>query len=171
MKELLAVIDMQNDFINGALGTAEAENIVEGVCEKIRCFEGDIVCTRDTHTEKYTDTLEGKNLPVVHCVKGTQGWQINSDVYKAAIERNAVIIDKPSFGSIELAEFAKNGGYKKVTLIGLCTDICVISNALLLKAYSPEVPVLVIKDLCAGVTEQSHQNAVSAMKMCQIEIL
>lgn len=171
MKELLAVIDMQNDFINGALGTAEALSIVQNVCGKIRSFKGDVVCTRDTHSENYNNTLEGKNLPVVHCVKDSNGWQINSDVYKAASEKNAVIIDKPSFGSIELAEFAKNGGYEKITLIGLCTDICVISNALLLKAYLPEIPVAVIKNLCAGVTEKSHENAISAMKMCQIEIL
>ncbi|MCI1931534.1 MAG: cysteine hydrolase [Clostridia bacterium] len=171
MKELLAVIDMQNDFINGALGTPQAENIVNDVCEKIRDFKGDIVCTRDTHGRNYLNTLEGKKLPVVHCIKDTDGWQLNSDVYKAAVEKKASIIDKPSFGSIELAEFAKNGGYDKVILIGLCTDICVISNALIIKAYLPEVPVAVIKNLCAGVSEQSHENAVSAMEMCQIEIL
>jgi nicotinamidase-related amidase len=171
LKNLLAVIDMQNDFIDGSLGTDEAKEIVKRVCDKINDFEGDIVFTRDTHFENYLETQEGRKLPVKHCIKGSHGWQIKENVYAAAKGREKAVIDKPTFGSVELAQLAKNENYDKITLIGLCTDICVISNAMLLKAYMPEKSIEVIASLCAGVTPQSHENALNAMKMCQIEVL
>lgn len=171
MKKLLVVVDMQEDFISGALGTKEAQAIVPAVVEKIAAFEGDVVYTRDTHTEQYLDTAEGKKLPVVHCVKGTPGWQIHPEVLKAGAGKTAAIIDKPTFGSAELGELAENGGYDAIELIGLCTDICVISNALYLKARLWETPIAVDKACCAGVTPASHENALAAMVMCQIDIL
>lgn len=171
MKKLLIVIDMQTDFISGALGTKEAEAIVPAVVEKIASFDGDIVYTRDTHTEQYLNTAEGKKLPVVHCVKDTQGWQIHPEVLKAGEGKTAAVIDKPTFGSLELSDFAAAGQYDSIELIGLCTDICVISNALCLKARLWETPISVWKDCCAGVTPASHENALAAMTMCQIDIL
>ncbi len=170
MKELLVVVDMQKDFIDGSLGTKEAQAIVEPVCEKIRSFNGDVIYTRDTHGENYLDTLEGKNLPVKHCIKDTEGWQIQKDIYEAGSGKTLCVIDKPVFGSVELTEIAFIGRYEKVTLIGLCTDICVVTNALLLKTKLKEIPVAVIENLCAGVTPQSHKAAVETMKMCQVII-
>ena len=170
MKELLVVVDMQKDFIDGSLGTKEAQAIVEPVCEKIRSFNGDVIYTRDTHGENYLDTLEGKNLPVKHCIKDTEGWQIQKDIYEAGSGKTLCVIDKPVFGSVELTEIAFIGRYEKVTLIGLCTDICVVTNALLLKTKLKEIPVAVIEKLCAGVTPQSHKAAVETMKMCQVII-
>lgn len=170
MKKLLIVIDMQEDFISGALGTKEAEGIVPAVIQKITNFNGDVVYTRDTHSEGYLDTAEGKKLPVVHCVKDTLGWQIHPEVFQAGQGKTAAIIDKPTFGSMELADFAAAGQYDSIELLGLCTDICVISNALCLKARLWETPIVVWKDCCAGVTPASHENALSAMTMCQIDI-
>jgi len=170
MKKLLIVVDMQEDFISGALGTKEAEAIVPAVVEKIAAFDGDVVYTRDTHTGQYLDTAEGKKLPVVHCVKGTPGWQIHPEVLKAGEGKTVAVIDKPTFGSAELGDFATAGQYESIELIGLCTDICVISNALYLKACLWETPIAVWKDCCAGVTPDSHANALSAMTMCQIDI-
>ena len=171
MKKLLVVVDMQEDFISGALGTKEAEAIVPAVVEKIAAFDGDVVYTRDTHTEHYLDTAEGKKLPVIHCVKGTQGWQIHPEVEKAGDGKTVAVIDKPTFGSVELGDFAAAGNYDSIELVGLCTDICVISNALCLKSRLWETPIAVCKDCCAGVTPASHENALSAMSMCQIDIL
>lgn len=169
-KHVLAVIDMQNDFIDGALGTKEAEAIVENVAAQIRDFEGEVVYTRDTHFEGYLGTQEGKRLPVPHCIKDTEGWQIREQV-RQACAGDVKIFDKPAFGSVELAEYLKDmPDLESVTLIGLCTDICVISNALLIKAFLPEVTVKVNADCCAGVTPESHKNALEAMKMCQVEI-
>ena len=170
MKELLVVVDMKKDFIDGSLGTKEAQAIVEPVCEKIRSFNGDVIYTRDTHGENYLDTLEGKNLPVKHCIKDTEGWQIQKDIYEAGSGKTLCVIDKPVFGSVELTEIAFIGRYEKVTLIGLCTDICVVTSALLLKTKLKEIPVAVIENLCAGVTPQSHKAAVETMKMCQVII-
>lgn len=170
-KNVLAVIDMQNDFIDGALGTKEAEAIVENVAAQIRDFEGEVIYTRDTHFEGYLDTQEGKKLPVPHCIKDTEGWQIRERV-RQACEGEAKIFDKPAFGSVELAAYLKNmTDLESVTLIGLCTDICVISNALVIKAFLPEVTVKVNADCCAGVTPESHRNALEAMKMCQVEVV
>lgn len=171
MKKLLVVVDMQADFISGALGTREAEAIVPAVVKKIAAFDGDVVYTRDTHTADYLDTAEGKKLPVVHCVKGTGGWQIHPEVWKAGDGKTVAVIDKPTFGSMELGDFAGAGQYDAIELIGLCTDICVISNALCLKARLWETPIAVCRDCCAGVTPASHENALAAMTMCQIDIL
>lgn len=162
---------MQNDFIDAALGTAEAVAILPKVKEKIDLYRknGDtVVFTRDTHGENYMDTLEGKNLPVPHCISGSDGWQINSTLDVS----DSVIIDKPTFGSFILAEYVSSlPDLEKIEIIGLCTDICVISNAMLIKAKLPEIPLLVDSSCCAGVTPESHQNALNAMKMCQIEII
>ncbi len=170
MRKVLLVIDMQNDFIDGALGTAEAVAIVDRVAEEIGKYPPEnVFATRDTHPENYLDTQEGRNLPVVHCVKGTAGWQLNEKI--ANVLAGAQIVDKPTFGSVALAEkmaeMAQNEALD-ITLVGLCTDICVVSNALLLKAFLPETPVRVIADCCAGVTPQSHAAALETMKMCQV---
>lgn len=167
----LIVVDMQNDFIDGALGTKEAVAIVPAVKEKIKNFDGRIIFTRDTHEADYLSTQEGKNLPVEHCVRGTGGWQINAEL--EALRKNEAI-DKPSFGSVELAQMLKAENEKEniesIELIGLCTDICVISNAMLIKAFLPEIPVEVDASCCAGVTPESHQRALDAMAVCQIKI-
>ena len=168
--KLLVVIDMQNDFIDGALGTAEAVAIVDKVAEKIRTARAEgteVWFTRDTHSESYMETQEGRNLPVPHCIRGTAGWEISPKLEVA----DSVVIDKPTFGSMELAEKATSlEGLESAELVGLCTDICVISNAMLLKARLPELPVKVDASCCAGVTPASHLNALSAMKMCQIAV-
>ena len=173
--KVLVVVDMQNDFVDGALGTKEACAIVPDVVKMIEEFDGKIVATRDTHMEDYMDSQEGKNLPVIHCVKGTDGWKINSEIQKALDERQAVVIDKPTFGSVELGEYVRKlereEPVEEILLIGVCTDICVISNALLLKAYLPEMPVKVAASCCAGVTPEQHAQALEAMKPCQIEIV
>lgn len=170
-KNVLAVIDMQNDFIDGALGTKEAEAIVEKVATQIRDFEGEVVYTRDTHFEDYLNTQEGKKLPVKHCIEETDGWQIREELRKLQGD-DTRIFDKPTFGSVELAQYLKKmEDLQSVMLIGLCTDICVISNAIVIKAFLPEVTVQVNADCCAGVTPQSHRNALEAMKMCQVEIV
>lgn len=170
MKNVLVVVDMQKDFIDGALGTKEAVAIVDNVAEAIRSFDGEVIFTRDTHFDNYMETQEGRNLPVPHCIKGTEGWQIDKKL--ASLRTDGMkVFDKPTFGSVELAAYLKeNKELEQVTLIGLCTDICVISNALLIKANLPEVEVTVIEKCCAGVTPQSHKNALEAMKMCQIKI-
>ncbi|WP_066715952.1 cysteine hydrolase family protein [Clostridium sp. Marseille-P299] len=174
MNNLLLVIDMQNDFIDGSLGTNEAKLIVSNVVDKIKNFQGNVVFTRDTHTNEYLNTMEGKNLPVLHCVKDTAGWQLNNKIEEIAKERKSLIIDKPSFGSLELVNEIKklqNEAFDKIELIGLCTDICVISNALILKAAFPECDIVVDSSCCAGVTKESHQNALEAMKMCQVTVI
>ena len=172
MRNILVVVDMQNDFIDGSLGTKEAQAIVDNVVAEIANYDpADIFVTRDMHPENYLDTQEGKNLPVVHCVKNTKGWEINEKIAKAL--KNAEIIDKPTFGSKILAEKIAVIAEKEdieVTLIGLCTDICVVSNALLIKAYVPEIPVRVIASCCAGVTPESHEAALKTMAMCQVKV-
>ncbi|MCC8044030.1 MAG: cysteine hydrolase [Clostridiales bacterium] len=172
--KVLVVVDMQNDFIDGALGTKEAVSIVERVRGKIDQYienEDAVIYTRDTHSEAYLQTQEGRNLPVVHCVKGTPGWDISKQVYV----EGCMVVDKPSFGSLSLPEAVKNcavdSAVESIELIGLCTDICVISNAMILKAAFPEVPIAVDASCCAGVTPESHENALNAMRMCQIQIL
>ena len=169
---VLVVVDMQNDFIDQALGTKEAVGIVDNVAKKIKEFDGAVIFTKDTHGENYLDTQEGKNLPVVHCIKGSNGWQISS---KLPVAEDAVIFEKPTFGSKELgqylADMAKDEDIEEIEVIGLCTDICVISNALLIKAFLPEVKITVDSACCAGVTPKSHENALEAMKMCQINVI
>ena len=171
MRDILIVVDMQNDFIGGALGTKEAVAIVPAVKAKIEGFKGEVYFTRDTHPENYMETQEGRNLPVPHCIKGTEGWQIRPELDAL---RKTEAIDKPTFGSRELGELLLKLNEKEaissITLIGLCTDICVISNALLAKAFLPEVPVSVDSACCAGVTPETHENALAAMKMCQIKV-
>ena len=167
--KILAVIDMQNDFIDGSLGTKEAVGIVDNVTAKIRqCREEGykIYFTRDTHQLDYMETQEGRNLPVMHCIEGSQGWQIRDGLDTVG----CTIVDKPAFGSLELAELMKKDDPEEITLIGLCTDICVISNAMIIKAAMPEVPVKVVENCCAGVTPESHRNALEAMKVCQITV-
>lgn len=169
--DVLVVVDMQNDFIDGSLGTEEAKAIVPKVAEKIKEFKGLVLATRDTHDKDYLTTQEGRKLPVEHCIKGTGGWEIRQEIAELIKEEP---IDKPAFGSRVLAErlLALDGKetVESITLVGLCTDICVISNALLLKAFLPEVPVIVDASCCAGVTKESHIQALESMKMCQIEI-
>ena len=173
MRKLLIVIDMQNDFIDAALGTKEAEAIVDAVKEKIRSYPAeDVIATMDTHGENYMETQEGRNLPVVHCVKGTDGWQIRPDI--AALLSDAKIYEKPTFGSTAMADDLKAMSEKEeieLELIGLCTDICVVSNALLLKASMPEVKISVDAACCAGVTPQKHEAALETMRSCQIHVI
>lgn len=168
--KLLIVIDMQNDFIDGALGTKEAVAIVPKVAEKIakwRSEGGEVVFTRDTHQKEYLQTQEGKNLPVVHCVEGTDGWQISNKLEVGA----SPIFNKPSFGSMELADYVAGlASLEEIELVGLCTGICVISNAFILKAKLPEVPVSVDSSCCACVTPESHVTALNAMKLCQVKV-
>ncbi|MBO5031783.1 MAG: cysteine hydrolase [Lachnospiraceae bacterium] len=171
MKKVLVVVDMQKDFIDGALGTKEAAAIVDNVAEAVKTFDGEVVFTRDTHFENYMETQEGKNLPVPHCIKDTDGWQLDRKLEVLRTD-DMKVFDKLTFGSVELAAYLKeNKELEQVTLVGLCTDICVISNALLIKANLPEVEIRVIEKCCAGVTPQSHANALEAMKMCQIQIV
>ena len=171
--DILIIVDMQNDFIDGALGTPEAVAIVPKVMVKMMNFDGLVLATRDTHGEDYLETQEGKNLPVVHCIKGTHGWEIKDEIQQLLISQP---IDKPTFGSEALGKVLKDLNndvepIDSITLVGLCTDICVISNAMLLKAFLPEVPIMVDASCCAGVTPESHERALEAMKACQIEII
>ena len=172
MKKILIVVDMQNDFIDGALGTKEAVAIVPKVEEKIRNFDGEVFFTRDTHETYYLETQAGKNLPVKHCIRDTEGWQIRKELDAL---RKTEPIDKETFGSTDLAgelvTLNEDQGIGSITLVGLCTDICVISNALLIKASLPEVPICVDATCCAGVTPESHENALKAMEACQIRII
>ncbi len=173
MKKLLIVVDMQRDFVNGALGTREAEAIVDNAVNKINRFDGDVIATLDTHSENYPETSEGRKLPVPHCIKGTDGWKIDSRVQAALDKKGYRAVEKITFGSVELPEIiAKNYNINnlEIELIGLCTDICVISNALLLKAYFPEVPVYVDSSCCAGVTPDKHRAALEIMSSCQIDV-
>ena len=174
MNRVLIVVDMQNDFIDGSLGTKEAEQIVDNVINEIHGDYEHYIATRDTHQENYLETNEGRHLPVVHCIENSEGWQIRKEVQDALIEKGFICINKPTFGSEVLVDLLKqiNGEHPidEITLVGLCTDICVISNALLLKAAFPEVKMSVKKDCCAGVTPESHEAALTSMKMCQIEI-
>ena len=171
MQKILVVVDMQNDFIDGALGTSEAQAIVPLVKEKIEKFDGKVIFTRDTHFDDYMQTQEGKNLPVPHCIKDTEGWEIRAELEAL---RTRPAIDKLTFGSVALGELLADENREEpiesITFIGLCTDICVISNAMIAKAFLPEVPLIVDAACCAGVTPQSHRNALEAMKVCQIAV-
>ena len=172
MRKILVVVDMQNDFIDGALGTEEAVAIVDKVKDKIRQYDaGDIFVTLDTHDADYLKTQEGSNLPVEHCIKGTDGWKVRGDIDE--LLAGAVRYEKPCFGSVKLAEDLKKIGEAEdveIELVGLCTDICVVSNAMLIKAMMPEVRVSVEASCCAGVTPDSHEAALKTMEMCQIRI-
>ena len=176
MKKILVVVDMQNDFINGSLGTPEAQAILPRVIEKIKNEEDGtlFIFTRDTHTENYLNTQEGKKLPVKHCIKDTYGWEIAPGIMDL-FNFQPFIVDKPIFGSTELMSLLSSAiGVQEDTVIefcGLCTDICVVSNALMAKSCFPEVSIIVDSKLCAGVTPASHEAALTTMKMCQIEVL
>lgn len=169
MKKLLIVVDMQKDFVDGSLGTKEAVEIVPAVVAKIEEYRkenGTIVFTRDTHSSFYLDTQEGKKLPIEHCIKNTPGWEIISEIDTL----DDLVFEKPTFGSVELPKYVADHEFDHVELIGLCTDICVVSNALLLKAYLPEVTISLDSKCCAGVTPESHNAALTTMRMCQIEV-
>ena len=172
MKKILIVVDMQNDFIDAALGTAEAVAIVDAVKEKISAYPVEnVIATMDTHGENYMETQEAQNLPVMHCIKGTDGWKIRPDI--AELLEGAKIYEKPTFGSTALAADLKalsENEEIELELIGLCTDICVVSNALLLKANMPEVKISVDAACCAGVTPEKHLAALETMRSCQVNV-
>lgn len=178
--KILAVIDMQKDFTTGVLGNPQTAAAADAVAEKIRAYKAQfpgvpVVYTMDTHTEEYLDTQEGKNLPVVHCVKGTDGWQLDPKVAEVINEKD-IMVEKPAFGAVDLAEYVRQaaGDIEKIgsiELVGVCTDICVISNAMILKAAFAEIPLTVDSKCCAGVSPESHDNALKAMEVCQIKIV
>jgi nicotinamidase-related amidase len=177
MKRILIVVDMQTDFVDGALGTPEAVAILENVAAKINAYAADpdgvILVTYDTHTADYMNTSEGKHLPVPHCIKGTKGWELHPTVTAVLTGVAYTAVEKPTFGSTDLPALVKEaaaGEAFAVELIGLCTDICVVSNTLLLKAHYPEAPISVDAACCAGVTPATHQAALTTMGMCQIEV-
>lgn len=172
--KVLVVVDLQNDFVDGALGTKEAVGIVENVVSKIKDFDGKIFATLDTHEDNYMETSEGKKLPVPHCIRMTDGWLLNEKVKLALADKDYKTIEKGTFGSTELVnEIQRLKGEDEIQIefIGLCTDICVVSNVLLLKAYFPEVKMTVDAGCCAGVTPESHKAALVTMKMCQIDVI
>lgn len=171
--KLMIVVDMQNDFVTGCLGTKEAVNIVDKMVKTLNEFDGDIIFTRDTHFEDYMDTMEGKKLPVPHCIKGSDGWNIIPELINISEKEGVKVFDKLTFGSVELASYIKENEdkYDEIELIGVCTDICVISNALLIKASVPNKNIVVDASLCAGVSKESHDNALYAMKCCHIDVI
>lgn len=172
--DFLIVVDMQNDFVSGSLGTPEAQAIVGAVAQRAEEFEGTVVFTKDTHDKDYLQTQEGAKLPVTHCVRDTPGWELVDELERIRLARDALVFDKPSFGSLDLAAWLVEQNdvepIDSIELVGLCTDICVVSNALLIKANLPEVPMRVEANLCAGVTPQSHQAALDTMSSCQVEV-
>ena len=178
-EKFLIVVDMQYDFINGALANKDAEAIVPKIAEYIKNFDGHVILfTRDTHGKGYLNTQEGSKLPVEHCIKGTPGWCVHEDLRKAAEEweasgknRYVWYEDKGQFGKTNLLGYYAHEPEDEIQICGTCTDICVISNAIILKAENPETPLKVLKDLCAGLTPESHENALKAMAMCQIEVI
>ena len=172
MKKYLIVVDMQKDFVDGALGSAEARAIVPAAVKKITDFDGEIIVTYDTHYDNYMDTAEGKKLPVPHCIKDTEGWQLDADIAAALADKDYTAIEKNTFGSSELPELISSEDDDiSIELIGLCTDICVVSNALLIKANFPEAQIAVAENCCAGVTPEKHEAALETMRSCQIDIL
>lgn len=174
MKKILIVVDMQNDFVDGALGTKEAVAIVDNVVEKIDSFDGEIIATYDTHFENYLDTSEGKKLPVKHCIKGENGWMLNEKVQRALDEKGYTPVEKITFGSTELPKIVSDkaaGDELLIELVGLCTDICVVSNALVLKANFPEAEIVVDSACCAGVSVDTHNSALDTMRCCQITVV
>ena len=171
---ILIVVDMQNDFVDGALGTKEAQAIVDNAVQKIKDFDGDIIATYDTHFDDYLNTREGKYLPVEHCIKDTTGWELNEKIEEALSLKDCVWkIEKETFGAIDLPQILEEN-YDvddiSIELIGLCTDICVVSNAMILKAAFPQIDIAVDSRCCAGVTMQKHQAALETMRSCQIDV-
>lgn len=167
--DVLLVIDLQNDFVDGALGNKGNDKIVKPIENLVENFDGEVIFTRDTHDENYLESLEGSHLPVKHCIKNSKGWQIKIDT------KNHKIIDKPSFGSYELVEYLKKLNEKEkienIYMVGICTDICVLSNAILIKNALLNTEVTVIEDLCKATNEKNHKIAIEAMKSCQVNIL
>ena len=168
--DLLVVVDMQVDFVNGSLGTKEAQAITADVAEFARGFAGKRVFTMDTHTESYLTTQEGKNLPVVHTVKGSEGWQL-VPALRALVTEQDTVLEKGGFGSLALADIVRQGHYDNVYFAGVCTGICVISNAVIAKAADTEVPIQILAGLCACVSPESHQTAINAMRLLQMQII
>lgn len=174
MSKALIVVDMQKDFIDGSLGTEEAQNIVENVYNKIKSYSDVnnlIVFTQDTHYENYLETQEGKNLPVKHCIYDTPGWRFGDGVIPGTLDGQVQFIQKETFGFIDWSSIADFSKFESIELIGLCTDICVVSNALILKALYPEVSMFVDASCCAGVTPEKHLTALETMKSCQINVI
>lgn len=171
--KFLVVVDMQKDFVDGALGTKEAQAILPAAVEKIGSFDGEIFVTLDTHGEDYLETAEGKHLPVRHCIKGTPGWALDEKIAAALKKKSFTPVEKKTFGSVDLPELIRKAAGKsrfEIELIGLCTDICVIFNALILKAHFPEAPISVDSACCAGVTPEKHFAALETMRSCQIDV-
>lgn len=174
MEKILVVVDMQNDFIDGSLGSEQAKSIVGRVAEKIRNFDGEVYVTFDTHYENYPETSEGKKLPVSHCIENTYGWKLNNDIRNAVAPKDYVLIKKNTFGSTDLADHIKmKYGDKElqVEMVGVCTDICVIANAIMIKTFIPECEITVDSSCCAGVTPESHEAALKVMKSCLINVI
>ena len=171
MRKLLVVVDMQNDFVTGALANPDAEKIIPGIKEYVENFDGDVVFTRDTHFEDYMETQEGKKLPVPHCIFGTEGWEIVPELREYKRVSDIVPFNKSTFGSTELASYAFMKDYDEIYFCGVCTGICVISNVALVKAFCPETAVKVIERLCACVTPTTHKTAIEAMKTFQVDIV
>ena len=171
--KILVVIDMQNDFITGALRNSDAISLVSPMCEYIKNFDGAIVYTKDIHFDNYLDTLEGKNLPIPHCIKGTSGADIERNILLASNDKKRLILEKNTFGLSNFGEILSENfdNIEKIELVGVCTGICVISNAMILKSYFQNIPIVVIESLCACVSHESHECAINAMKMCQIEVV
>lgn len=170
-QDFLVVVDMQNDFVKGALGSKEAQNVIELAVEKITGFDGQVIVTYDTHDANYLKTQEGKRLSVPHCIKGTAGWELHPEI-EAALPENVIRLEKPSFGSPELPKIiAANGKPESIEFIGLCTDICVVSNALICKAHFPETLVTVDASCCAGSTPENHKAALTTMQACQVGVV
>lgn len=173
--KVLIVIDMQKDFVDGSLGTKEAQAIVPAVVEKVRHFDGRVLFTKDTHYGNYKETQEGRKLPVPHCIKGTGGWELVPELEAFCREHHCQVLEKNSFGSLSLATnlqlMNEQEPLESIELAGLCTDICVVSNALLVKAALPDMPVLVDSRCCAGVTPASHEAALTVLRSCQVEVL
>lgn len=174
-KKVLIVIDMQNDFIDGSLKNPDAKKIIPKICEYIEQFDGDVYATLDTHNNRYLDTMEGKHLPIEHCIQLTEGWCLNRDILDSIHKKYKVLVGQ----TIYKRTFGFNGwedtlcnydGYESIELVGTCTDICVISNALILKSIFPETPIIVHENMCAGSTPQAHQKAIDIMKNCHIEV-
>ena len=171
MDKLLIIIDMQNDFIDGALANPAAQAIVPGIVDFVKTWQGNVGVTLDTHQENYLETQEGKNLPVPHCILGTEGHKLNAAIAKAVDNRVSYTIYKPTFGFIGWNQYGFDVHFDEVVLVGTCTDICVISNALAIKAAYPELKVTVIEPLCAGLTEVKHAAAIEVMKSCQVNVI
>jgi len=168
VQDILIVVDMQNDFINGALGSPEAQSIVQKIAEKMKNFKGRVINTRDPHGKDYLSTQEGQKLPVPHCIKDTDGWQLHS---LSEAQRRETPVDKPVFGSVTLGQMMKEENehlpIRSITLVGLCTDICVISNAMILRAFLPETEIIIDAACCAGTGSEAHKIALAAIKACQ----